>query len=57
MMLMMLAKGASIIRIIGVPFLYFQASRLPVAAGPGLMGFLRVGCWNHGGYDESLRVP
>ena len=24
--------------------------------GPGLMGFLHVGCWNHGGYHESSRV-
>ena len=23
--------------------------------GPGLMGFLNVGCWNHG-YHESSRV-
>ena len=43
MMLMMLAPLAGIISIIGVPFLLFQASRLPVPAGPGLMGFLNVG--------------
>ena len=50
MMLMMLAPLAGIISIIGVPFLLFQASRLPVPAGPGLMGFLNVG-WGDGLQD------
>ena len=35
--------------------LLFLASRLPVPAGPGSIGFLSVGCWNHG-YHESGRV-
>ena len=56
-MLMMLAPLASIISIIGVPFLFCQASSLSVPTGPGLMGVLIVGCWNYGGYHESSRVP
>ena len=44
--MMLMAPLASIISIVGVPFLFCQASRLPVPIGPD----------SHGGYHESSRV-
>ena len=46
----------SIVSIIAVPFLLVQASRLPVPSGPGLVGSMKVGRWNHGGYHEFSQI-